>query len=67
MRNLRGRHSRGIWVEVWLGNAKDMVQGVGGWLVDFWGLQCRVVAVVGEVVGSIGCVVVMEAGYEGYQ
>jgi hypothetical protein len=54
-------------VEVWLGNAKDMVQGVGGWLVDFWGLQCRVVAVVGEVVGSIGCVVVMEAGYEGYQ
>jgi hypothetical protein len=52
-------------VEVWLGSARAMVRVVGGGLVDFWGLQCRVVAEAVEVVGSICCVVVMVAGYEG--
>jgi hypothetical protein len=41
-----------------------MVQVVGGGLVDFWGLR-GVVTVVVEVVGSIGCVVVMVVDGEG--
>jgi hypothetical protein len=41
-----------------------MVQVVGGRLVDFWGLR-GVVTVVVEVVGSIGCVVVMVVDDEG--
>jgi hypothetical protein len=52
-------------VEVWLGNVGTMVQVVGGGLVDFGGLQCRVVVVVVKVVISIDCVVTMVAGYEG--
>jgi hypothetical protein len=47
---------------VWLGNARAMVRVAGCWLVDFWGLQCRVVAV---VVGSISYAVVMLADDEG--
>jgi hypothetical protein len=27
----------------WLGNAGAMERVVGGWLVDFWGLWCRIV------------------------
>jgi hypothetical protein len=42
-----------------------MVQAVGGGLKDFWCLECRVVAVVVEVVGNIDYVVAMMAGYEG--
>jgi hypothetical protein len=52
-------------VEVWLGTIGDMVQAVGGGLVDFWGLQCRVVVVVVEVMGIIDCVVAMVVGCEG--
>jgi hypothetical protein len=43
-----------------------MVRVVGGGLVDFRGLLCRVVAGVVVVVGSIGCVVAMVVSYEGY-
>jgi hypothetical protein len=42
-----------------------MVQAVGGGLKDFWGQECRVVAVVVEVVGNIDYVVAMVTGYEG--
>jgi hypothetical protein len=31
------------------------VRDVGGWLLDFWGLWCRIAA----EAGCIGCVVVM--------
>jgi hypothetical protein len=51
----------GIRVGVLLGNARVMVQVAGGWLVDFWGLQCLVAAV---VVGSICYAVVMVADDE---
>jgi hypothetical protein len=60
-----GRCCRGIWVGLWLGNSGGMVQAVGGGLKDFWGLECRVVAVVVEVVGNIDYVVAMMAVYEG--
>jgi hypothetical protein len=48
-------------VEVWLDTVWAMLHAVGGGLMDFWGLQCRVVAV---VVGSIDCVVATVACYE---
>jgi hypothetical protein len=42
----------------WLGNTGAMVQVVGGWLVDFWGLWCRIAA----EAGCIGYAVVMAVG-----
>jgi hypothetical protein len=42
-------------VREWLGNAEAMVRVVGGWLVDFWGLWCRIAV----EVGCIGYAVVM--------
>jgi hypothetical protein len=45
----------------WLDNAGGMVQAAGGWLVDFWGLWCRIVV---EVV-FIGYAVVMVVGDRG--
>jgi hypothetical protein len=45
----------------WLGNAGGMVQAAGGWLVDIWGLWCRIVV---EVV-CIGYAVVMVVGDRG--
>jgi hypothetical protein len=52
-------------VGVWLGSAEGMVRVIGGGLVDFRGLLCRVVAGVVVMVGSIGCVVAMVVSYEG--
>jgi hypothetical protein len=46
----------------WLGNAGAMVRAAGFWLLDFWGLWCRITAevqcigfVVVMVVGDMGC------------
>jgi hypothetical protein len=44
-------------VEEWLGSVGAMVRAANGWLVGFWGLWCRIVAV-----GCIGYVVVMVVG-----
>jgi hypothetical protein len=39
----------------WLGNVGVMVRVVSGWLVDFWGLWCRIVV----EAGCVGYAVVM--------
>jgi hypothetical protein len=46
----------------WLCNVGAMVRDVGGWLLDFWGLWCRIAA----EAGCIGCVVVMVVRDGGY-
>jgi hypothetical protein len=50
---------------VWLGNLWVMVRVVSGWRVDSWGLWCRVVVKVVDVVGRIGFVAVMVADDKG--
>jgi hypothetical protein len=45
-------------VAEWLGNAGVMVRVVGDWLVDFWGLWCRIAV----EVGCVGYLMVMVVG-----
>jgi hypothetical protein len=45
----------------WVGNVGAMVRTTCGWLVDFWGLWCRIAM----EVGCIGCAVVMLVGDRG--
>jgi hypothetical protein len=48
-------------VEEWLGNAGPIVRVVCDWLVDFWGMWCRITM----EVGCIGYAVVMVVGDRG--
>jgi hypothetical protein len=60
------QYCRGIWAELWFGNAMASVRAINGWPVGFWGLWCPSVVEVVVVVGRIGYAEVMVADDEGY-